>query len=289
MAIITIGKYLSNYKINRCGIMIYCMERGKLYFMLAKDSVTKELGDLGGGVKKYEKPLTAGLRELHEESRGIFSELYRTETDLYPFITLVMDNMAIIFVPIPPVWINSARQKFLDSSSYSSSKSSQEICDLVWICIEDFNDLIFSDIIVIPETSPSPIRRNIYPGINSNTTTGRYNILNLVQEDSSVFSIERRPFIQSRFPNIGYSKHTCSTGNKSRRHKLQCQVDSDGGDVMFDIYPSVSSTQTGEYVLWVRIKNFLRLSLKDQTKFYACLKNHALRINMLLKNSETCC
>lgn len=52
-------------------------ETRKLWFCLAKDSRSLELGDFGGGVKCYETPFHGAVREFNEETLGSFGLDYQ--------------------------------------------------------------------------------------------------------------------------------------------------------------------------------------------------------------------
>ncbi len=141
---LTIGKYLERYDIARCGIIPYCVEIGtrNLWFLLARDRLTDELGDFGGGVQKYETCLMAGLREFHEESRGIFSSEYTTVEDMASAIAYVDKHMAIIFIPVSPVYLRTAEQNFINIKPVK--KASLEVSELIWISEKYFTDLIYT-------------------------------------------------------------------------------------------------------------------------------------------------
>ena len=57
-----------------CYIVLLHFE-GKTYFCLGIDSNFGDLTDFGGGMKKNETFINCGLRELEEESKGVFGEI----------------------------------------------------------------------------------------------------------------------------------------------------------------------------------------------------------------------
>lgn len=146
----TIGKCLSDIKTRRCGVIPYTLvlpknstESSQLWFLLARHRLTGELGDFGGGIKKVEKTLVGGFRELQEESRGIFSEIYRSPNDLEHCVT-VIDNkadMAEIFVPVGPEWFLIVDDKF--KRAISQKKGFDEMSELVWVSEETMNKLVW--------------------------------------------------------------------------------------------------------------------------------------------------
>lgn len=153
----TIGKCLDDIKTKRCGIILYALmrsrsERTRLWFLLARHRITGELGDMGGGIKKEEKTLTGGVRELHEESRGIFSDVYKTPSDMASCVTLIDNNadMAEIFAPIDPEWFLIAQDRFQDAAY--AKKPLDEMSELVWVSEENMNKLIWGS-----TTSPDDI------------------------------------------------------------------------------------------------------------------------------------
>jgi hypothetical protein len=146
----TLGLYLAHKKTIRAGFVPYTMRKGVLYFLLARHRETGELGDLGGGVRQYEGALQAGLRELDEETHGLFNVDIVNANDLTSKIALIDkgNKMSVIFWPISPEWINSAplefqkrREQYLSSKSYR--KQNDEISELVWLDELAFKLLIF--------------------------------------------------------------------------------------------------------------------------------------------------
>ncbi len=81
-----LGVHLSRIKTERAAVVPYlirCDENGceYLHFLFARDQITGEITDLGGGVKQHEFSLSAGIREMHEESDGIFGTSYSNIND----------------------------------------------------------------------------------------------------------------------------------------------------------------------------------------------------------------
>lgn len=155
---LTIGRCLGDIKTRRCGIIPYTMipAKGanppKLLFLLARHSLTKELGDHGGGIKKMEKALDGGFREFQEESRGIFSEIYKSPSDLSACMALIdRDDMAEIFVPVGPEWILTAPIKFHSAPTGNQPiypmdfyrPQSDEISEVIWVTEDTLNDLVW--------------------------------------------------------------------------------------------------------------------------------------------------
>lgn len=138
---LTSAKYLESAKTNRCGVIPYTIANGSIYFLLARDKTTRELGDFGGGVRKSEFALTAALREFYEESHGIFGQIYKSESDMSNKVALVDgSNMAIVFVPLDSMWLEEAQRVFLEHPP--KKKKEDEVSELVWVSEYTFSSLI---------------------------------------------------------------------------------------------------------------------------------------------------
>jgi hypothetical protein len=138
--------YLASVKTNRCGVIPYTVvgdESGRdIYFLLARHKRTKELGDLGGGVRKTEFALTAGAREFFEESKGIFYESYPSANDMLNTFSIIEGkNMAIIFLPLDQKWLHIAQDRFMDI--VPTKKALDEVSELVWVTETQFMNLVF--------------------------------------------------------------------------------------------------------------------------------------------------
>lgn len=137
---------LALLKIPRCGIIPYTIVKKQegydIKFMLARDAHSKDLGDFGGGVKKGETPLMAGLREFREEARGILGEILKTANDISIHPAVVTDKMAIIFIPIGDRWITEAPKRFKDQDFSSTKKKANEVSEIVWVDECEFKTLV---------------------------------------------------------------------------------------------------------------------------------------------------
>lgn len=141
---LTLGRYLSRIHTCRCGVIPYIIKNGKIYYLLARHKDTNELGDFGGGVRKYEFALSGGLREFNEESRGIFSDQSKNINDRVNDIAIVdNDNiMAILFLPLNLDCLDDKIQdKFSNKNQFG--KYSNEISELVWFDEKGFEELLF--------------------------------------------------------------------------------------------------------------------------------------------------
>jgi len=81
----------------RSGVIIYTRKNNKTFFCLGVDADSNDLTDFGGGVTKDETVVEGGLRELKEESQGIFGTISVEEIE--NTISFSSYNMAIIFIP----------------------------------------------------------------------------------------------------------------------------------------------------------------------------------------------
>jgi hypothetical protein len=123
---ITLGSYLIEHTTTRAGIIPYTIADSKIYFWLAKHRQTGEYGDFGGGVRKYETPLVAAIREFTEESKNIF-DIKLTANDLVNKIIMVDHSMTIVFYPLPSLNIG------LKEEFFRKSAAKDEISELKWL------------------------------------------------------------------------------------------------------------------------------------------------------------
>lgn len=121
----------------RSGAIIYTYYNGNLYFCLGIDTQSGNITDFGGGVKKGETIVEGGLRELYEESLGVFGDI--TPEDVNENLIIHCFNMAIMFIPreVDPTTINklfSRRIKQLDPEP--------EVCGIVWLTMDQLLESI---------------------------------------------------------------------------------------------------------------------------------------------------
>jgi hypothetical protein len=126
----------------RSGAIIYTHHLGKTYFCMGIDSCYGDLTDFAGGVKKGESILTGGLRELHEESLGIFGEL--GEKDIAENLSFYSNNMVIMFIRLD-VDIEKTKNDFwyrVKEKEDAQFASKLEVSDICWLDKKDFLDSI---------------------------------------------------------------------------------------------------------------------------------------------------
>ena len=149
-----LGAKLAKIKTSRAAVVPYFVkynleskDDSTLYFLMARDRGSKEITDLGGGVKKTECALIAGLREFKEETDEIFEETLSPINSLTTNLALLNKDktMAVLFLPMSEWWFNNASKKFIEkraSSNRSPKKSHNEISELLWIDEKSFIKLI---------------------------------------------------------------------------------------------------------------------------------------------------
>jgi 8-oxo-dGTP pyrophosphatase MutT (NUDIX family) len=121
---------LALIRTKRCGVLPYTRHNDKFWFMLGRHADTQDLCDFGGGVKKDETALDAGLREFHEETRDIFTGFSFDVKNCASFINR-QGTMAIIFLYIAEEWFYRAPTEF--QKIIPLYKKHREICDVVWV------------------------------------------------------------------------------------------------------------------------------------------------------------
>jgi hypothetical protein len=140
MSNITLGAYLSKIKTNRAAVLPYVIKDFKVYFLVAVDSKTGEITDLGGGVKKNECSIVAAIREFKEETKEIFEGIYNQINNMATNVAIVCNQMCVIFLPLEQIWLDTAVQKFKMKKSHK--KICNEISDLLWVEQDDFVNML---------------------------------------------------------------------------------------------------------------------------------------------------
>ena len=123
----------------RSGAIIYTHFQGKTYFALGQDSVYGDLTDFSGGKKQGESIIEGGLRELEEESLGVFNKICVSDVkDCMGFYT---NNMLIMFIHLD---VNMQRvvQEFDKRLGEKSENENLEVNQIVWVEKSDFLNII---------------------------------------------------------------------------------------------------------------------------------------------------
>lgn len=136
----------------RSGAIIYKQYKGKTYFCLGVDSRYGDLTDFAGGVKKDEMILengiiTGGLRELEEESLGIFGKL--SFKDVSENLGFYSSNMLIMFIKLD-VDIEATQKDFISKVERMKSKivgdfsigKELEVSEICWMEKDDLLESI---------------------------------------------------------------------------------------------------------------------------------------------------
>lgn len=133
---------LNEYGPTRSGAIIYTHYENKTYFCMGVDSLYGDLTDFAGGVKKNENVLEGGLRELEEESLGIFGKL--TKNDIMDNLVFYSSNMMIMFIYLD-LDIGKSRKDFSNRLKEMRAKEYYklaEVSNIVWLEKSDFIDCI---------------------------------------------------------------------------------------------------------------------------------------------------
>lgn len=120
----------------RAGAIIYTRYRGQTLFCLGVDTDSGNITDFGGGVKKEETIVEGGLRELEEESQGVFGEL--TPNDVKDSIIFHCYNMAIMFIKLD-VNPDQITENFNENLKTCENP---EVCKLVWLNTQELMESI---------------------------------------------------------------------------------------------------------------------------------------------------
>ncbi len=133
---VVLAKRLSEIRLRRGSIVPYVKYDDSIYLMLGIDAITNEITDIGGGVKKYESNLTASIRELKEETKGL---LNLSPHQILFDVAVIVDNETVIFHELT---INEkiSLEQFSDVSFHN--KAMNEIKRLIWVDYSDFLDLL---------------------------------------------------------------------------------------------------------------------------------------------------
>lgn len=122
----------------RSGAIIYTHYRGKTYFCLGIDSIYKDLTDFSGGVKKDDPSIIdGGLRELFEESQGIFGE-FKYE-DVRECLCIHTKNMLTMFIRME---IDMEECKYIFEERIHNFEGNLEVSDIIWLDTKEFIDCI---------------------------------------------------------------------------------------------------------------------------------------------------
>ena len=122
--------------IHRSGVIVYSYDETtkKTYFYMGIDSKSGDITDFGGGVRSHENFVNAGLRELHEESGGIFNKNINSR-NVSNFYVASSKRMSIMFIRID-VDYSLLKQSFI---------ATKELADIIRLDPAEFVQMVFSD------------------------------------------------------------------------------------------------------------------------------------------------
>jgi len=146
--VFTLGMHLAKIKTMRSSVIpyIYRKKSGEILFLLAIDKKSGDITDFGGGVKKNENSLIAGLREFEEESNKIFGDLYFNLNDIYTNIAIKTsdDKMSSLFIPVSEEWSNKAEEMFDKTKEDFCQKNFKEVDGVKWFNLEEFMKMVYN-------------------------------------------------------------------------------------------------------------------------------------------------
>lgn len=121
----------------RSGAIIYTHYQGKTYFCLGIDSTYGDLTDFSGGVKKDDSSIViGGLRELYEESQGVFGDL--SLEDVNESIAFHTKNMLTMFIRLD-VNIQESEELF---KQRILNCDDLEVSNIIWLDKKEFINCI---------------------------------------------------------------------------------------------------------------------------------------------------
>jgi hypothetical protein len=124
----------------RSGVIIYTHYKGKTYFCLGVDSTYGDLTDFSGGKKLTETIAEGGLRELEEESLGVFGKI--SPEEIMECLTFYTFNMVIIFVH-RNVDMDKIKKNFKSRLGEKiKNQDKVEVSDICWLEKKEFIDSI---------------------------------------------------------------------------------------------------------------------------------------------------
>jgi 8-oxo-dGTP pyrophosphatase MutT (NUDIX family) len=149
-------------KIYRKKILIVAYTKQDKRFLMVKDKDTNEWGFISGGVKKNETYYEAALRELNEETSGIFETInkddyytHKFKTDYRPDSLLAIDKQrneiveslyTIFFFPIPDDVSEEYNQFTINDEVIDIRVQQYEKFNNVWsFCNDIYNNIILSE------------------------------------------------------------------------------------------------------------------------------------------------
>jgi len=123
-------------QLTRAGFILYAFENDQLYIGLGVDKTFQELTDFSGGISKHEAPLLAALRELCEETIGLFCDI--TTDDIANDVAIYDKHHLVIFHRIDAIDDTMAQFDQLKKQS----KQKIEVDDIEWMTPKEIMSLM---------------------------------------------------------------------------------------------------------------------------------------------------
>src|SRR4029079_3399 len=123
---------IKNIPVTRAGVILYTVVDGDIYIGLGADAKYNELTDFGGGVRSNQNSFTEALRELCEESVGLYCNINKSDIINAPIMYDKHNLIIFLYVRDDPLLITE-RFRLL-----KKDKSNLEINDIDWMILNDF-------------------------------------------------------------------------------------------------------------------------------------------------------
>lgn len=213
LTVSTVGKVPKNISFKRASVIPYYVHEGMKYFALFMDSRFRELTDCGGALKDKSDFLSEALRELKEESLGIF-DLSSFGDHLKTCVCYYDTERVVIFVEIlkesyfkyaPKLFHRVYKKKVLEYfSGENVNMDHLENCSMCWISDDDLKELTLNK--QVKNENLSPILEDI------NTTFKEELVSKLPKDEAGkVIVPDCCPLVETKFKkskssNMDYSK-----------------------------------------------------------------------------------
>lgn len=131
---------------DRSGLVPYFVDKGEIYFIFALDTKYGEMTDMGGGIEDNEDFVDTAIRELYEESLGIFDFQNDKKFVIENSICVYNSRMTIIFQEIKnfdyKTVLTQYRNLYRDFVYKGNSANLIENSLLLWISSKNVKNLL---------------------------------------------------------------------------------------------------------------------------------------------------
>lgn len=161
--------YCRRLQIKRSGVIVYSYDSiaKEYFFYMGVHAASGDITDFGGGVRQNESVIVGGLRELEEESYGVFGPNIKPE-NIGDFYIATSNMVAIMFIRVDVDY----SQISADFANKYKQDSNPELSGIVRLNRQEFVNAIFG----------------------TNTT---YNMFSVVQDFMKTLFINNPSFIES--------------------------------------------------------------------------------------------